>query len=143
MSGNTNVLVGRERELAQLDEFVTRVRCGRGVAAFVEGSAGIGKTALLDAAAERSARAGLSVFHATGAPLEQDFAFCVVRQLFGSVVASAGLLDGAAKLAAIPLGFVTPGGNDAGGWGDPAAAAMHGLHWLTVSLAERAPLLLV
>jgi predicted ATPase len=139
-----NMLVGRDRELERIDALIAQARSGDGVVATVEGPAGIGKTRLLDAAQRQCERRRMTVLRATGAPLEQEFAFGVARQLFAFVVrAPEGLLDGAAGLAAVPLGVTAVGVEDAGGWGDPAAAAMHGLHWLTASLAERGPLVLM
>jgi DNA-binding CsgD family transcriptional regulator len=62
-----------------------------------------------------------------------------VTQLFDGVIGAEegerkALLAGAARLAAGPLGLGAAVGE---------AGALHGLYWLTVSLAQRAPLLLV
>ena len=139
------MLLGREYELARIEELVERAGSGRGGIAVVEGPAGIGKTALL---AETAGAVGAEfrVFRATGTMLERGFAFGVVRQLFAPVIAGGGLAEffkGAAGLARTPLGLSAAEGDRANGWGDSASAAMHGLYWLTVSLAERTPLLLV
>ena len=101
---------------------------------------------MLDEAANRAADANFLVLRATGAQLEREYAFGVVRQLFALSVArsaSSKLLGGAAALAAGPLGLADSTGGRAAGWGDRSFAAMHGLYWLTVNLAERASLLLV
>jgi DNA-binding CsgD family transcriptional regulator len=141
--GRLNLLVGRERELARIDAVIAQTRSGSGVAAIIEGPAGIGKTALLNVAAHRSALAGMTVFRATAGLLEQDFSFGVVRGLFTAVVSErSSLLDGAAALSAIPLG-VSAGGDTSEAWGDPAAAAMHGLYWLTAKLTEDGPIALM
>ena len=140
------MLVGRERELGRIVELIRLAGTGCGAVAVVEGPAGIGKTALLDEAANRAADANFLVLRATGAQLEREYAFGVVRQLFALSVArsaSSKLLGGAAALAAGPLGLADSTGRRAAGWGDRSFAAMHGLYWLTVNLAERASLLLV
>src|SRR5215471_8153190 len=71
------MLLERERELAAVDEVIER-----GGAVVVEGRAGIGKSALLDAASRRAAGLGREVLRARGSELEAGFAFGVVRQLF-------------------------------------------------------------
>lgn len=54
--------IGRERELAALEEALARVRAGRREVVFVSGEAGIGKTTLLDAFVARcAARGGMSI----------------------------------------------------------------------------------
>ena len=50
---SVDALIGRESECARLDELLDRARRGRGAALVIRGEAGIGKTALLDYAAER------------------------------------------------------------------------------------------
>lgn len=65
------MLVGRERELAALDELLSGARAGRGGAAVLaSGEAGAGKTALADAVAGRARQAGVRV--AWGACREGD-----------------------------------------------------------------------
>lgn len=54
-------LVGRERELADIDRRIERARDGRPGALFVAGSVGIGKTALIQEAARRARLAGMAV----------------------------------------------------------------------------------
>jgi hypothetical protein len=96
-------LLERERELAAAEELL-----GRGGVLVIEGGAGVGKTALLDATCRRAAALGRDVLRARGSELEAGFAFGVVRQLFERRLASAGrderdaLLAGAAG-AARPL----------------------------------------
>ena len=71
----------------------------------IGGPAGIGKTALLQAAAGMAEEAGVRVLRARGSDLEQEFAFGVVRQLFEARWLRAArrereaLLQGAAALA--------------------------------------------
>lgn len=140
------MLVGREGELGQIDGLLGRVTTGSGAVAMVEGAAGIGKTALLADAAARAVAAGCRVLRAAGGQLEQEYAFGVVRQLFAGVIAGGGsarLSEGAAGLAARPLGLVVDAGGSAPAGDDAGSSAMHGLYWLTANLAERGPVLLV
>jgi predicted nucleic acid-binding protein len=55
----------------------------------VEGGAGIGKTALVEAAGQLAWEAGWEVVRARGSELEAGFAFGVVRQLFERRLAGA------------------------------------------------------
>jgi DNA-binding CsgD family transcriptional regulator len=140
------VLVGRDIELERIDQLLALVRSGAGVVVAVEGPAGIGKTALLREAAARARSSGFRVLRAGGGQLEQEFAFGVVRRLFAPPLAEGGsaeLLAGAAGLASGPLGVVAAAARPAVGVEDRTAAAMHGLFWLTVNLADRGPLVLV
>src|SRR5215471_14443871 len=56
------LLVGRERELAILDERLTALRGGRGGLVLISGEAGIGKTALADRLARAARDTGVQVF---------------------------------------------------------------------------------
>src|SRR6266545_5994722 len=80
-------LLERERELAMFDSALDGNGRGIGSLVLIDGPAGIGKTRLLAAARTRAAERGLAAFTARGSDLERDFAFGVVRQLFGNVVA--------------------------------------------------------
>lgn len=137
-------LLEREAELVVVDECIHSAANGQGSAVIVEGQAGIGKTALLEEACRRAAGAGMAVVSGQGAVFEQDFGFGVVRQLFEPVVGGASpktrrrLLAGAAELAG-PI--VLPGGHEEAAPGQQAAM-LHGLYWLTASLAERTPALI-
>jgi DNA-binding CsgD family transcriptional regulator/tetratricopeptide (TPR) repeat protein len=138
------LILGRERELERIDELIGRVRAGRGAVAVLEGPAGIGKTALLLETTRRAEASGCSVLHSGGARLEREYAFGVARQLFGPALGlrsdSANLFEGAARLAAIPLGLAGAAGESPDVSTD-ASAAMHGLFWLTANIAEQAPVL--
>jgi DNA-binding CsgD family transcriptional regulator len=129
-------LLERGTELAQLDAAIAATERGAGSAVLIEGPAGIGKTRLL---AEGMSRAkGMTVLAARGDDLEREFAWGVVRQLFDRTLTEADgttLLEGAASLAAAPLGL---GSGD--GHGEASFAALHGLYWLTANLSQRAPL---
>ena len=81
---------------------------------------------------------------ARGGELERGFGFGIVRQLLeGALIGADGaerdrLLAGAARLAEPVFTDVAAAEET----GDVAFATLHGLYWLVVNLAERAPLLL-
>ncbi len=105
----------------------------------MEGTAGIGKTALLTHSCERAALAGMTVLAARAAEFESGYAWGVVRQLFepGLQAPDGRRLAGdAAALAAPALARGTRQGDE-----DPFSV-LHGLYWLTAGIAQRAPLLL-
>jgi DNA-binding CsgD family transcriptional regulator len=145
------VLLERSEELARIESALTEARSRRGTFVVAEGPAGIGKTALLNAARRGAAEGGMRVFHARGTELERDFAFGVVRQLFEPALAEASesergdLLHGAAGVAAGLLGL--PGAKPAEGLHvagvDPSFAILHGLYWLCANLAAAGPLCVV
>ncbi|WP_157250840.1 helix-turn-helix transcriptional regulator [Nonomuraea typhae] len=69
------MLHGRSAEQTALAELVEEALAGRSGALVVRGEAGIGKSALLEWAAERAAAAGLRVVRVTGIEAEADLAF--------------------------------------------------------------------
>jgi DNA-binding CsgD family transcriptional regulator len=83
----TAVLIGRETECARLDELLDRARLGQSGALVLRGDAGIGKTALLDYAAEKAE--GMTVVRALGVESEAELEFSalldVCRPLLGHV----------------------------------------------------------
>ncbi len=136
-------LLERERELERLRDGAVAARDGAGRLVLIEGDPGVGKTALLAAAAEISAALGLAVLSARGGELEAAGGFGIAQQLLERSVVRADaeerdrLLTGAAALAAPLLGLAA-----AGAPLDPAQAR-HGLYWLLAALAERGPLTLL
>jgi DNA-binding CsgD family transcriptional regulator len=78
-SGVTELL-GRDDELVQLYDLVDGIG-QRGGALVVRGEAGIGKSALLEAAAVRARERDVTVASATGMPSEARFAFAGLHQL--------------------------------------------------------------
>jgi len=140
-------LADRGAELETLVGLVEGARTGVAGAAVVEGPPGIGKTALLKEVCAHSRRAGMGTLTARATPLERNFSFAGVRQLFDPLRAACSasewenLLDGAAALArpALDLGR----GEDRGPRDDVSNATLHGLYWLTANLASRSPTLIV
>jgi len=132
-------LLERERELAAVDELLKHDG-----AMVVEGGAGIGKTALLEAACGRAAGAGYEVLRARGSELEAAFPFGVVRQLFERRLAKLPARERGVVLAG-PAGAVRPlllGEVDEAAASDTSFAVLHGLYWLAANLADRRPLLI-
>ena len=129
-------LLEREHELAVVAGLVDAARAGEGAALVIEGPAGIGKTRLLASTCRSAAERQLTVLRARGGELEQHTPYGLVRELFAVPLAQAGrdeLLTGPAALAAPVV---------AGSGEVVAGAGPHGLYWLTVNLADRAPLVL-
>ena len=130
-----------------VDDLLAAARAGGGHLLLVEGHAGIGKTALLDAAVERARAAGATVMRARGSVLEADFAFGIALQLFEPLLAGADdethdrLLAGSAALAGPLLERPTSWGGEEGD--DRAYSVIHGLFWLLSNLAETGPVLIV
>src|SRR3954470_14775283 len=133
-------LLERESELAAIAVAFDQVRQGLGRLVAIRGEAGIGKTALLAAAARMAVRGELKVLRARGSELERGAPFGVALQLFERHVGNARpeqrqkAFRGAAQLAAALF--------------DPAKASperslIHGLYWLASNLAESRPLVLI
>src|SRR5919106_2765986 len=80
----------RTEELAALRQALERVADGHGAALLIEGPAGIGKTAVLDAARAAAAERGLRVLAVRGTELERTHAFGGARRMFAPAVAPVG-----------------------------------------------------
>jgi len=147
----TEPLLERNEELARIESALADARTGRGRFVVVEGPAGIGKTALLAAARNAAAEAGMRVLRSRATEMETNFGFGVVRQLFerplveASELERADLLQGAAGVAAGLLGLPGAPRADAppSSGVDPSFAILHGLYWLCANLAAVSPLCLV
>ncbi|GIF64106.1 LuxR family transcriptional regulator [Asanoa ishikariensis] len=73
-------LFGREVELARISRFLESVR-GGGDVRMVRGEPGVGKSALLTAAAELAVDDGMRVLRASGSEFEADISYSVLNQL--------------------------------------------------------------
>ncbi len=141
---NARHLLERDFELADLGRDAEAAGAGRGRLVWIEGPAGIGKTELLTAARAVAESAGLAAASARGAELERDFAFGVVRQLFIPLLrgcdrpARERLLSGPAARAR----EVFFAGDGVPATADQLSEIFHGLHWLTLNIAEQCPLLM-
>jgi DNA-binding CsgD family transcriptional regulator len=121
------VILERDTELAALAGAVAAAEAGHGSLVLLEGPAGIGKTTLLRAACREP---GARVLTARGLALEQGFGYGIVRQLLDPVRGEAGLMDGAAALAARVFDWTEAGPVE----DDVAYATMHGLYWMVANL---------
>ena len=147
-AGTQAGLIERERELGLIADVLGAASRGDGALVLVEGEAGIGKSALLAAAGERAAAAGLAVLAARGQDAEREFPFGGCLQLFERVLAEPArrerLLVGAAELARPLLAAPESGAAaDAPSDADRIFGLLHGLYWLTANLADDAALLLL
>lgn len=141
----TGGLVGRDSELQLIDTLVKRALGRRGGVLQLRGTAGIGKSVLLDVFAHRASARGLTVLRAKGAERTRQVSFGVAQALFAAVVAGlpsserAAVLAGAARLAEP----VVSGRTDSSpAVSDVGFARRQGLYWLTANLAQRRPLAL-
>jgi DNA-binding CsgD family transcriptional regulator len=125
-------LLGRETELAALDELITRVRDGRGGALVLRGEAGVGKTALLDALAARAE--GATVLQASGVESEGELAFAAVHRMCSDMLE--GSIDDlpAPQGAAVKVAF---GLSDADQAPDPFLVGLGVLNRLSFAAVER------
>lgn len=137
----TRALLEREEELATIERLLAAAASGEGGLLTIEGEAGAGKTALLEAAARRGAGMEMRVLRARGGEFERDFPYGVVRQLFEPLLAEPRRRDellGGDGASAAPV--FEPAAAPATG-ADPFAI-QHGLYGLVRALAEGSPLLI-
>lgn len=78
------MLIGRERQLGQLDALLSEARLGKGCALVLRGSAGIGKTVLLDHAVQQAS--GFQVLHYTAVESEAELPFAGLHALLGPLL---------------------------------------------------------
>ena len=139
-----HTLLERDSELSEVDRALQHASEAAGGVVLIEGAAGTGKSTLMAAACERARASGFTVLRARGSELEREFGFGVLRQLFHGVLAGGPasdreqLLSGAAGLAGKVLAPDSP----PGGAASDSFATLHAIHWLTLNLAERAPVLI-
>ena len=134
--GPDRILVGRERELEALRNFLDETAT-RGGTLVVSGEPGVGKSALLEAALVRAQELGHRVVRAAGAEFEVDVSFATLNQLLGPFLGLMPQLESAhweALGAAVALG----GGHAS----DPTLVSTATLALLRKA-AARQPLLLV
>ncbi|WP_329265892.1 LuxR family transcriptional regulator [Streptomyces sp. NBC_01478] len=139
--GPRDALVGRAAELELIDALLAgRDRTGYSPTApgpLLRGDAGVGKTALLDAAAARARAADMRVLRASGVEFEAGIAFAVVHQLLYPLRADADRLPGPEREVLHRLFDLAPDDLPA-----PLTAATAVLALLGAAAAE-SPLLLV
>src|SRR3954454_16508394 len=89
-------LRGRSRELTELDALVGRIRTGRSGALVVSGEAGMGKTALLEAMAQRAAP-HLRLQRGVGSESPVGLAYAGLQQLCSHMMGAVGQLPEAQR----------------------------------------------
>lgn len=135
------MILEREDEGRLASEAMARVAAGGSAAVLIEGPAGAGKTTVLRLFADTAAAAGVRTLSAQASQLESGEAWAGVRRVFGRTLREAGaegvdrLLAGAAANARPALRMEPATGEVI----DPFTC-IHGLYWLTASLAEGGPL---
>ncbi len=82
----SGLLFERNAALRAIDDALRDAADGVGVPVLIEGPPGIGKTKLLQAAAERAILEGFECVTARASQLERGYPFGVVRQLFEASV---------------------------------------------------------
>src|SRR5947209_19005259 len=106
--GRKTDLIGRERERAAIDRLLDDATGGKSGVLVIRGEAGIGKSALLEHAAQRAE--GMIVLRAVGVEAESDLPFAGIYGLLRPVMA---------KLEDLPD---TQAGEQAGGLGSATSA---------------------
>ncbi|MEW2510396.1 AAA family ATPase [Streptomyces sp. NPDC046870] len=101
-------LLGRDRELAVLDEVLATARAGGSAVLVLRGEAGIGKTALLGYAADRAA--GLRTFGIAGVESEMELPFASLHQLCAPLLDRLGELP-EPQCEALSVAFGLRGGD--------------------------------
>jgi predicted ATPase len=133
-----SLLIGREREVAELSELVSRTAAGRGGSAFVTGEAGIGKSRLLAMAADVARSRGMAVLQGRVSPSPVPTPYRPFAEAF-----AAGLrgreLDGDRSLARFrsALAMLAPGRFDPEAGQPRANPSIVLLGEATIALLER------
>ena len=127
------MLIGRGAERARIDELLMAARDGRGAALVVRGEPGIGKTTLLDYAAERAE--GVRVLRTLGVESESELPFAALHELLRPLLSGLDSLPEAQATALRQAFSLTSGGRP-----EAFAAYAASLHLLT-DAAARGPVL--
>lgn len=135
-------LVGRDREIGEVEAMLAAAAEGDGRVVVVSAGAGTGKSALLDTALDRARSRGFTVLSARGISSERDLPFGLVNRLFEPV---------AAELADVgpPFTEYRPGGPGSPASGSPTPGSpssalsveLHALHRALAHLSTRSPVL--
>jgi DNA-binding CsgD family transcriptional regulator len=137
-------LLGRQHLLDAIEAGFADAAGGHGGALLVIGHAGMGKTALQDAAARAARARGIRVIRAAGAELEQNLAFGVAGQLLRSLLAEVTPRQRRALLADAPprvLRLGEPGRDPAPAAADELLAVSYGLFTVLAGAVESSPAL--
>ena len=74
-------LIGREAEIERLRLLLRQIATGAGDALLLSGDPGVGKTSLLDFAADLAADSGMGLLRATGSQFEAGISYAALHQL--------------------------------------------------------------
>ena len=130
-------LVGRDEELALIENAVAALSLGRGGAIWIEGEPGIGKSALMLAALATAKRAGYQIYVARA---DESAARFPLRILLDALQIGPHSTDpGRAEVATLLWGAVSP---DAVTAGDAVAAAAEHVMMLVDRLCASGPIVL-
>jgi DNA-binding CsgD family transcriptional regulator len=136
-------LVERAGELASIEDGLLRARSGAGQLVLVEGPAGVGKSALVAAAAARARELEAEVLSAHAGEFEKGLPFEITRQLFVRVlVREPERRERALVHPAVPAARVLGLAGSDSGLTAPSEA-QHALYWLAANLAADTPLVLL
>ena len=144
------MLLGRDRERQEIGRLLERAQAGASGTLALAGEPGIGKTALLDYAAERAAGAGMRVLRARGIESEAQIPFGSLLELLRPALALLGqipqpqavALEGALALRPGPalerfaVGAATLSLLAAYAEDEPVAVIIDDAHWLDGSSAQ-------
>ncbi len=133
----TAELFGRHIELERISRFLDAAGHGGGDTRLVRGEPGVGKSALLTAAADRAHAMGMRVLRASGSEFEADVSYSGLNQLLLPVRDDLHRLpSGAREPLSVALGF--------GPGPPPGALLVHNAALsLVLAVAERTPVLLL
>ncbi|MEU2687079.1 AAA family ATPase [Streptomyces hygroscopicus] len=143
------MLLEREAELAQVADALRAAAVGDSSLLLLAGPVGVGRTALLQQLPALAEGAELRVLRANAAPMEQDFALGVVRQLFDSLLTGVPEELRAGRLSAESGLWRTVFGDDgllldeAGGAVPMSEEVLYGLRSVLADVSADGPLLIL
>jgi hypothetical protein len=137
LSGPAEPLVGRDHDLGLVRGFIDEAMVSGG-ALLLSGDAGVGKTVLLDAAAERAHGAGMRVVRAAGVEFESTITFAGLHQVLQPLLAGLDQLTDPYRTAlSVALGL------DQGAPSDQLLVSNAALTLLVQAAVERSLLVIV
>lgn len=133
-------LVGRSTELERVLSLFARVEQGRGAVGLIEGEAGIGKTAVLEATLAAMAPRGYLVLRGAASELEGDRPFAALAEAMGIHHASAD--PERVGIARLLLGEANPSAGDLSRFAEVRFRLIESIVSLTERLGLAGPVLL-
>nr|WP_107912461.1 AAA family ATPase [Streptomyces chartreusis] len=136
-------LFERQTEVEALRAYLSTARTGPGEIVMIMGQPGVGKSRLLDQAHHLVDSTAFRVLRGRGVPLEQEYPFGLVRQLYEPLLLQASVAQRDEWLAGAAADAAKALQSEAGGATVGDFAVLHGLYWLTANLARTGPLVLI